>query len=514
MRLSNADTSLSFVLTVIGFHSGDTVATAELLAWIKDLGSALNHDALLVADAATPWKDCVELNSLAQKIFRKSELIFTGQSVSGWPQGPNSLFFTAAEHINANKRGPWLWLEPDAIPLRHGWIDALEEEWLSLRHNQKFLGHIYDFNIQGGPPKGMSGVAIYAEDAFNVLQQFKEMPGAWDYNAAEIMLKYGAPSSLIQHFFGEKGLPPTFAEKKETTSPINTFTLWNIKLGAVLFHRNKDGTLINILRRRINPDPKVKGPKAFLQMGRYGDIILLLPAFHEWSKRTGFNTVVITSEEHASVFEGVSYVQAIPLDMHWHHEINKARQWADINFPGCVTTQLHGANWGAVPDDMPSYSMTMWKRTGLLEEYAKLPLIFDRRDANREKQLLDQVNRRRYPMLLVNFSGITSPFAMVPEVMNALEIFRGKYTVVNLGDLRAARIYDLLGLMDNAIGMLTIDTATLHLAAASPMPYVAFCRDDGQSGSIPKGNCVLKVPYNRTAEMLPEIVKTVGGWIK
>jgi hypothetical protein len=141
-------------------------------------------------------------------------------------------------------------------------------------------------------------------------------------------------------------------------------------------------------------------------------------------------------------------------------------------------------------------------------------LIFDKRDANRERALLERVNRRKLPMLLVNFAGITSPFAPVPEVMNALECFRGQFVVVNLSDLRAYRIYDLIGLMDNAIGLLTIDTSTLHLAAASPTPYIAFCRDDGQSGSIPKGNCALKVPYSRTLDMIPAIVETVRLWIK
>ena len=505
------------MLVVLPFHTGDTVAVMELLGWIKELGGAIAFEALLVADAATPWEECKEISALANQIFRKTDSIFTKQAVKGWPQGPNSLFFTAADWVKEHHAGFWLWLEPDAIPLRAGWLDIIQREWLSLKHNQKFLGNIYDFNLPNGPKRGMSGVAVYAEDAVDVLVESRALPGAWDVTGADIMLRYGAPSSMIQHFFGEIDRPPTFADKRDTNSPINTFTMWNLKPDAVLFHRNKDGSLIDLLRKRIFPekvDPKYKGPKAFLQMGRYGDIILLLPAFHEWSKRTGFNTKVITSKEHASVFEGVSYVDAVPMEYHWFHDLNKARQWAELSFPGCVTTQLHGANWAATPDDQPSYSWTMWDRAGLLSEYAKLPLIFDKRDAARERMLLDRYNRKRLPMLLVNWSGYTSPFAPVPEVMNALDVFRGHFIVVNLGEILAHRIYDLLGLMDNAIGMLTIDTATLHLAAASPTPYIAFCRDDGQSGSIPKGNCVLRVPYSKAMDIIPSVVETVRTWIK
>lgn len=505
------------MLVVIPFHAGDTVAVSELLGWIKELGSALNHEALLVADAGTPWIDCRELLGLATKLFRKADLINTGKNVTGWVIGANSLFFTAAEHAKANKRGPWLFLEPDAIPVRAGWLDMIEMEWLGLKHNQQFLGDIYDCDIPNLPRRLMSGIAVYSENAYDLLSQFKDDARAWDVAGSEIMVSKGAPSSMIQHFWGQKNLPPTFSDKRDSNSPVNTFTLWNIRPDVVLFHRNKDGTLIHLLRKHLSttkPEPKHKGPKSFLQMGRFGDIILLLPAFHAWSKRTGFNTQVITSEEHASLFEGVSYVDAIPLKFHWFHELNKARQWAEIEFPGCITTQLHGANWCATPDDQPSYSWTMWKRAGLLEEYDLLPLVFDKRDYLREKALVEQVNRRHLPMLLVNFSGYTSPFAPVPEVMDALSVFRGQLMIVNIGDLRAHRIYDLIGLMDAAIGMLTIDTATLHLAAASTSPYIAFCRDDGQSGSIPKGNCSLRIPYSKSLDYIPAIVETVRTWIK
>jgi hypothetical protein len=86
-----------------------------------------------VADAGTPWPDCAELLGLANKLFRRANLITNKAPVKGWPTGANSLFFTAAEHVKANKLGTWLFMEPDAIPLRSGWLDTLEMEWLSLK---------------------------------------------------------------------------------------------------------------------------------------------------------------------------------------------------------------------------------------------------------------------------------------------------------------------------------------------------------------------------------------------
>jgi len=84
---------------------------------------------------------------------------------------------------------------------------------------------------------------------------------------------------------------------------------------------------------------------------------------------------------------------------------------------------------------------------------------------------------------------------------------------VNLNACNAYRVFDLLGLMDRAVGLLTVDTMTLHLAAASKIPYIAYTRDDGQAGSIPKGNCVANIGYSQAVNQLGKTMEIVKSWL-
>jgi hypothetical protein len=67
------------------------------------------------------------------------------------------------------------------------------------------------------------------------------------------MLANGKNTNLIQHFWGKPNLAPTFVHERTERSPENTFTLANLRKEAVLFHRNKDGTLIRLLQDKLFP---------------------------------------------------------------------------------------------------------------------------------------------------------------------------------------------------------------------------------------------------------------------
>lgn len=257
--------------------------------------------------------------------------------------------------------------------------------------------------------------------------------------------------------------------------------------------------------------PADEVPPCFVQLGRFGDLILLLPAFKEWADRMGVPTPVVTCNEFASVLQGCSYVSPIILNMHWHNQLGEAVNYARSQYPNVVVTQLHGAGWRAEPDDLPSFSLSMWRRTGLLELYGELLPVFDRRNKFFESQLVKQF-RRNKPLLLVNYASWTSTLHCEQHVQRVISGFAHKFDIVNTSFVKAPRCFDLLGLMDAAAGLVTVDTMTLHLAAASKVPYVAFVRDDAQSGSIPKGNCELVIGYSQVEKRLHELVETLNRW--
>lgn len=253
--------------------------------------------------------------------------------------------------------------------------------------------------------------------------------------------------------------------------------------------------------------------RAFIQLGRFGDLILLLPAWYRMWQLTGRKPVVIVATAFANVFDGVSYVE--PFAVHWdfYGGMPAARRLAEQQFGGATILQCNGAGWDAAVPNCPNYMTSMWRRTGFTdEEMRTLPLVIDRRDAGREAGLVKQHQQfNRLPMLLVNFSGITSPFPAAAEVMNLILSYRNKFNVVNLANIRAVRIYDLLGLYDAAVGMITSDTATLHLAPASGIPYVAYTANDGSS-SVPKGNYLVEIKYRDGVKRLDEVKAIVEDW--
>lgn len=279
-------------------------------------------------------------------------------------------------------------------------------------------------------------------------------------------------------------------------------------------------------------------PPCFIILGRYGDVIQLLPAFKAVNDRTGRQPVIMVSTGYASVLDGVSYVKPMPVHWEWWQGVPNARRLAAEQFGGgivCqwwhesaeriqlieqanaggVVLQSHGQEWGVDINRWPNYGTSMWDRAGFTpEEMMHLPLVFDRRDANRERVLLSQhKGRGNKPLLLVSFAGHSSPFAPHPEVMRVVNEFAGRFQIVDLGRIKAARIYDLLGLMDAAAGMITIDTATLHLAAATKIPYLAYTRGPNDwCRSVPKGNCVKEIHYGHALQRLNEVGPLLEQW--
>ena len=271
-------------------------------------------------------------------------------------------------------------------------------------------------------------------------------------------------------------------------------------------------------------------PPCFVALGRYGDIIQLMPAFREIYQRTDLKPVVIVSSRYANVLEGVSYVRIHPINCDWWRGIPLAYRIAQevygggvvpqwwhlpkneagvVDNPGGIILQSHGEKWGVDISKWPNYGTSMWDRAGFtVEEMMTLPLIFDRRDWVREKELVAKHRRTKKPMFLVNYTGQSSPFAPMPEIHRVVMEFSDYFEIVDLGIVQGVRIYDLLGFMDRAAGMLTIDTSTLHLAPASKVPYIAYTVN-GWCSSVPKGNCITEIKYNDSIRRLDHLRLTL-----
>lgn len=272
-----------------------------------------------------------------------------------------------------------------------------------------------------------------------------------------------------------------------------------------------------------------KKPPVIVQLGRYGDLILLLPAFKLIYDRTGKKPIIIVSDEYASVLDGASYVTPHPIRAHWYMGMPKARQvaesmgggivpqWWNDSKPadvpkGPLILQCHGDAWGVDIKKYPDFGTSMWVRAGFSrKEMIETPLVFDRRSPEREESLVKRHVRPNQKLLLYNFTGVSSPFAYGPEMLRLLSDYRNKFQLLDLGAIRATRIYDLLGLYEKAAGIITTDTATLHLCPAVKIPSIMFTVP-GWTSSVARGNVALNFPYDQFPRRASEIRPVLDKW--
>lgn len=236
------------MICVIPFFSGDAKAAKRLLRWIRDLGGVKSHTCLLVADFDTPIEDCLKAKDIAAEAFAAVDLISNDEPVTGWIPGSNSLFKTAAQACGGQ---PFLFVEPDATPLKATWADEIEAAYSSC--GKPFMGSLVSHHQPGWPNPYMEGCGVYPEDAWSRMKGLFTDKVSWTRACAPAVVPNAINSPLFSHLWGMKDRAPTFAEGAIPGTEVMAPRL--IPATAVLQHRCKDGSLINCLRRKLDkPD--------------------------------------------------------------------------------------------------------------------------------------------------------------------------------------------------------------------------------------------------------------------
>lgn len=223
-------------------------------------------------------------------------------------------------------------------------------------------------------------------------------------------------------------------------------------------------------------------PSIAVQLGRIGDILNILPA----CKYLGIGHMLI-NQEFSFVLKGQSYVKGVfwGSDM---EDLRSATYFAHAISPDVRVPQLFGRIQpdGLSPRTRDSFVMDQWDRLkpGFGDMWGKLPLEFDQRDEVREQRLRELVGYRdgeKRPLLLVNLFSHSSPLSSdyAEAIWTYLRTRWAEFFTVDLAIVRAPAYCDLLGLYERAAGLITTDTATLHLCRACPnLPTFRFVRHD------------------------------------
>ena len=226
----------------------------------------------------------------------------------------------------------------------------------------------------------------------------------------------------------------------------------------------------------------------FIQTSKTGDLINLLPLAKMLSDK-GQKIGILACEPYADVLDGVSYVEKVVFKgQPW--ELGKAVEFAKSICKNSMVVQVNGNKdevlkyayqpRGQTTAMADSFARESWHLAGYGAEWGLHPLVFDRRNPARENGWLPKSSKaKQRPIMLVNLESASSPFEYRDLLWKVIKLEYSKdFNIIDLSKIVAERFYDLLGLMEKAHCLITVDTAVLHLAAAVPkLPVMALVQD-------------------------------------
>lgn len=225
------------MLVVIPFCARDKAQAVRLAEHIAELGGVGKHDCLLAVHKDTDSEGVIE--PLTSAFGRIAEFAITDDMIVEREQhtyAANLMWKRTVNHIaEMNESQPWLWMEVDAAPTKASWLDAIHAAYAAC--GKPFLHDL----VKTPRGKSNSGCGVYPAKVRDHTSRLWELSDvSWDILLYEDFAPHTAYTPLIQDVgFLKDGMTlPTFPDQA---------SLSIIRPEAVIFHRCKDGTLIDRL---------------------------------------------------------------------------------------------------------------------------------------------------------------------------------------------------------------------------------------------------------------------------
>lgn len=267
---------------VFAYHTGDCELALESAKAIAACGMNMRHKATICCVDGTPLLP--QITEELKKVFPEVGHILAQDGFNGWPLGPNQMFSDASSYCYQFDE-PWMFWEPDCVPMAEGWIDKLEAEF--NQDQGKILGCL----IEGGvAPSGKTvyrlivGSAVYpskflngctiAANLYNYNLRYREAgatPEPWDVRCRWEFLRFGRNTNLIKAYwkscnYQRNGEFILFYAESPEAQDIQHVTCIDGKVDprAVVVHGCKDGSLHRMIydknsftnQQKIEQDPE------------------------------------------------------------------------------------------------------------------------------------------------------------------------------------------------------------------------------------------------------------------
>lgn len=234
------------MLLTLSCSHREVLQLQKWLGWNAELGGCADHDALIVSGFLNSPETNATLLELAKTQFRSVELISMWyEPTEPWPVPCNAMFQRAARHISETRKCPWFWCESDCIPLKPGWLDAWEKEY--IRSAMPFMGCIVQ-----APFEHMTGNGIYPGS----LEEFSAPmllahDIAWDVIDSKKIVPLVHHTDLYFHWWShQRGEATKYSPQGTEFDSLEKLAM--IPHRANILHRDKTGSVIDRIRERRN----------------------------------------------------------------------------------------------------------------------------------------------------------------------------------------------------------------------------------------------------------------------
>ena len=255
------------MIVVAPFCTKDCESAHKNITWSFELEGKLPYTVMLSYDSDVPpdWVD--KINAIAECAFEKV-LHYKYEEWMGnprWPNPQNHSFHKVCRHIGKEHSEPFLFWEPDAVPIRKGWLSDIDNEY--QRCGKPFLGHLVH-GVTSATSIHLNGVAVYPPhpNKYSIAMMIPPIGVAWDVAGSfDGVVQNSRHTNLIMNVWEidaknrpctHGGIVPSFPDQ-QTVDDVVDFK-------ASLFHRNKDLSLVDRLREREQAaklKPKQKATK-------------------------------------------------------------------------------------------------------------------------------------------------------------------------------------------------------------------------------------------------------------
>ena len=225
------------------------------------------------------------------------------------------------------KGKPFVWLEPDSIPLKRGWLKTLNTEYERCKKP-------YMISSDSAPPHDFcGGIGVYGPDTHWLIPSYFASHG-WDKWMIEQIPELVHRTPLIQHSYG-------YYDKYGRAYPHRFPGGPTIRKNSVIFHRD-------VYQDLMNPNRK---PTTFVHTGDLGDIIAALPII----RQLGGGEIVLSNghdvrpmDGRVGLIDGLLKAQSYVSDVRFaascpdatynfahfrpHYRRNRSLTWAQADF--------------------------------------------------------------------------------------------------------------------------------------------------------------------------------------